>query len=572
MNNNYIILQSCMEDYKKKNQLEFKDSTIYELFTITQITKHLNISFENIQNSLVDGGNEGGIDSIIITINDEIIESEDDLETIDISKNTKTKFIITQCKNERSFKELTISKLIVSAPIIFDLGNHEDFLLKHFNPKLVEKILLIRQCWIKSSQHRGDTEIIYNYCCNAEKIEINSTFQSKIDQLKQTTIASCQNTKVTYNNFSNFEIFNLYKTQKLTSADIVFKEQPLSICYKDSDLGYIGIVKLDNYKNILLDEDGYIKDHLFESNIRHFQNAVDVNKKIASTIRDEQDIDFWWLNNGITIIADNPRLTGKTLYVDNIQIVNGLQTSYTIFNEYKTNSEDERSVLLKVIITKDTETIDNIIASTNRQNQVSPTMLRATDEIQKNIELFFHSKGFFYDRRKNYYKNIGKPASKIFSIQLTAQAIETILFHSPHTARAKPTSLLKEEKTYIKLFDKDKNYQTYLNCCLIVSKTFEYWSNLENITIKSNTSNLKLHISRIVASLLTEKATFSFEKVLELDIKQYTEKIFNRAIDILSTTVEKVQKTDPESNLINLAKNKKLSTEIDIELEIALEL
>lgn len=77
------------------------------------------------------------------------------------------------------------------------------------------------------------------------------------------------------------------------------------------------------------------------------------------------------------------------------------------------------------------------------QNPVSPTLLRATGTIQRDIELFFSNNGYYYDRRKNYYKNQGKPATKIFSIQYTAQAIRSIVDDDPHTARARPTSLLK---------------------------------------------------------------------------------------------------------------------------------
>ena len=89
--------------------------------------------------------------------------------------------------------------------------------------------------------------------------------------------------------------------------------------------------------------------------------------------------------------------------IENIQIVNGLQTSYSIFNNHNGDEDDNRSVLVKVIINNNKETTDNIIASTNSQNPVSPTLLRATEPIQRNLELFFLNEGYYYDRRKNYY-------------------------------------------------------------------------------------------------------------------------------------------------------------------------
>src|SRR5690348_1850134 len=108
--------------------------------------------------------------------------------------------------------------------------------------------------------------------------------------------------------------------------------------------------------------------------------------KIRQSLESDKTRDFWWLNNGITIIASNPTQVAKTLAIENIQIVNGLQTSYSIGNFYQIDATDERSVLVKVIINNDKETIDKIISSTNSQNAVSPTLLRASETTQRNIE------------------------------------------------------------------------------------------------------------------------------------------------------------------------------------------
>jgi hypothetical protein len=185
----------------------------------------------------------------------------------------------------------------------------------------------------------------------------------------------------------------------------VFKEIPGSISYAKGGIGYVGAVKLSDYISFISDDEGNIREDLFDSNIRHYQGEVDVNNKIKSTLQNDFTRDFWWLNNGITMIASNPTQLAKRLSVESIQIVNGLQTTYTIATNYLTIPSDDRSVLVKVIITSDKETIDKIIASTNSQNAVSSSLLRATDTIQRNLESFFANAGYYYDRRKNFYKN-----------------------------------------------------------------------------------------------------------------------------------------------------------------------
>ena len=60
MSNNKIILEGCISQYKKENQLDISESDLFELFVLSQITKNLNITFENIIDSVVDGSGDGG--------------------------------------------------------------------------------------------------------------------------------------------------------------------------------------------------------------------------------------------------------------------------------------------------------------------------------------------------------------------------------------------------------------------------------------------------------------------------------------------------------------------------------
>ena len=559
MSNNKIILNGCIEKYKTENQLLVDDSELFELFALTQTTKKVEcVSFENIINSIVDGGNDGGIDSIITIVDDEVCESVDDLAEVIFSNKTATKFLISQMKRENSFKELVLDKLITSCSILFDLDKNVDFLISRFNSDVVEKIIALREAWIKTSVNGGSIFLEFNYGCMAPEIEVSGIFKLKEMQLKEKTSNQFSGANVEFNCYSSEELLKLYQTKNQTRLSISFKDQPLLTSFGEGGIGFVGTVKLGAYKQFLTDIDGQIKDYLFESNVRHYQGNVDVNHKIETTIKNTNSKDFWWLNNGITIIAEKPNLAGKVLSIDNVQIVNGLQTSFSIFNSHDGSADDERSVLVKVIINSDNETIDNIIASTNSQNAVSPTVLRATDDTQRKIELFFLNEGYFYDRRKNYYKNQGKPNARIFSIQLAAQAIETVIFNNPHNARSKPTSLIKDEKTYERVFNKSTNFRAFLNCCLIIKKTNDYWGYLSEEN-KSVTANFKLHLARIAATKLVKKASYDSNDLINLEIGNYTKSVFDEAFNFLDNSIFNYHEQNPSVNLINIAKSKPFS-------------
>ena len=61
--------------------------------------------------------------------------------------------------------------------------------------------------------------------------------------------------------------------------------------------------------------------------------------------------------------------------------------------------EETRTVLVKIIKTNNSKYIDKIISSTNSQTEVRPA-----DDLQKDIEQYFLSKGYYYDRRKTIIK------------------------------------------------------------------------------------------------------------------------------------------------------------------------
>ena len=102
-------------------------------------------------------------------------------------------------------------------------------------------------------------------------------------------------------------------------------------------------------------------------------------------------------------------VNNRELQIVNPEIVNGLQTSMEIYNYFSENREalesEKRSILLRIIVPDNEESRDQIIFATKNQTNIPKATLRVTDPIHLQIEMYFKSRGLFYDRRKNYYKN-----------------------------------------------------------------------------------------------------------------------------------------------------------------------
>lgn len=565
--NNVIILNDCVKEYKNNNELQTSDDETFEFFSIGQITKKSNLSFEDLETSLVDGTKDGGIDCFLMLVDETPVQSEEHVDELELNESCNVRLLIGQVKNTGSLKESVIDKIYISISQIFDLENDENSLEESFNNLLVEKILVFRKLWRKSIIKNASVSIEYFYSCKAETKNETETFIKKTELIINSTKDKVQNCTSKYSTFSAKELLEIYSKRPELELELILKELPASITYENGRIGYIGVVPIKNYFEFITDDDGVIRESIFEENIRHFQGEVDINKKIRETLEGDLENDFWWLNNGITVIASHVGQLGKTLHLKDAQIVNGLQTSFTIGKFYKEIENEQRSILIKIIVSSDKTTIDKIISATNRQTPVNPALLRATDDIQRKIEMYYEQKGYYYDRRKNFYKNLGKPISKIFSIQITAQSIHAIMNFKPSEARARPTTLIKQQESYEKIFAKDTNYQVFLNCCVVNRLISDYIkTRIADKEEKSIARTFIHHIGRIIPSFSSQKSHLGANEIGELNTSGITDDLISNSFEFLKECIEGFKASSTTQNINSISKSGPFEEYISSEL------
>jgi len=216
--------------------------------------------------------------------------------------------------------------------------------------------------------------------------------------------------------------------------------------------------------------------------------------------------------------------------IESPQIVNGLQTSKQIATHIQSNNADNRSVMVKIISSEDEETRDKIIKATNSQNRVQPATLRATDKVQRNIEDALKSANLYYDRRKNYYKNRGKPRDRIISISLMAQATMSIILGKPDSARARPSSLIKSDKDYYAVFSENCPLSFYVNAASLIRKILFVLSKRSEMTARDRT-NLRFYVLYWLTSLKTKSVRPKANQVANVNIDAITNDDIESAID-----------------------------------------
>lgn len=565
------LLNVHLDDYVNKNgnQFQTKDKA-FEVFSTEQIFKNQDIAFDEALLGLVGDSKDYGIDGVYIYLNDELINN---LEEVEIHSKMKLDLHFLQYKNTNTINESVIDKFIVATNIIFDLDQDLDSIKKAVSENLIEKIDLIHNIIKKIAIKHPTLNINFYHVCKGDKQKIydpkykNHSYLNKISILREKTLQSnLGKMNFNYKLIDAEYILNLLRKEPNYSLALKLNENPIAIDYRESDQrGYIASVNVKEYYKFLCDGDNNLRKYLFESNIRDFQNNTSVNNDIAETLREKNEFDFWWLNNGITIIAENGTLIGKTLQLENIQIVNGLQTSHTLYNAFSTDlpKNDTRSILLKIIITDKKETMDTIIKSNNSHNPVPPALLRATHKVQRDIEDYFLANGYFYDRRKNYYRNQNKPIKKIISINYLSQCITSIVEKNPSKARSNPTILTKKESDYNRLFPDNRPMETYLQSIKLMKRVEQFIKQVfapnDDVDIALSTY-YNFHISRVLASVVLDKARFNGDRDLcNIDVENITDEIIFIAYSFTKELVLKYSDENAQTNLTYVSKQIALS-------------
>jgi hypothetical protein len=499
--NQQVLLSGAIEQLRVQRAPQKKLDEYFEVFVAEQLLKDFDLSDEQIASGLVDGGDDGGIDGFYTFVNDELVMEDTEFSEFG-KKDIRIEVVVIQAKLSASFSDTAVDKMHHTLADLLDLSRPLDQIASLYNSDLLAAGKLFRATVQELAATFPARTFSIFYASQGTDIHPKVSQKAKklegmVRQLWSGSSTTCQVRIVTAG-----DLYELAQKGPTSIGELTLTEK-----LESRSGGVVGLVKLTDYVTFIADDKGRLRRSFFEANVRDYQGRVEVNREIQQCLESNWKEEFWWLNNGITIVAGKLSPKGKTLVLEDPQIVNGLQTSREIHRYFEAEkpAAEEREVLVRIISPKDAESRDRIIKATNSQTAISPASLRATDEIQRQIEQYLKSFDLYYDRRKNFYKNEGKPSSRIISIPLMAQALMAIMLQQPDMARARPSSLLKKSEDYERVFN--VNYPIEIFRVVIeLTRTAEEVL-IEDATLsKEDRVNLKFYLALHLAAAACKMA------------------------------------------------------------------
>lgn len=466
--NAQILLENLIEQEFQNNDNYSSISDYFEFFSASQILKNQGLSDDEVDNGIVGKGLDGGCDSIYLFLNNLLI-TPDVVEHISAPKDSILEMIIIQSKKTTSFGEDAVMKWKTISGNLLDLSKTTTDFTARYNADILEAFTTFRDTYTRLITSRVKLKFRFYYATLASELHPNVIQQA--EELKDTIKGLFPNAVVEVTFVDSDTLFEMYNAVIENRVNLKFADIPISPNQKN----YVALVDLKSYFNFIVNDEGDVRKSFFDSNVRDYQGKNNVNSSISETLHRADDNDFWWLNNGVTVLASEATLVNnRELQIVNPEIVNGLQTSMEIYNYFSENREalesEKRSILLRIIVPDNEESRDQIIFATNNQTNIPKATLRVTDPIHLQIEMYFKSRGLFYDRRKNYYKNQGHKPAEIVGVSFLAQCLITIFLKKPDYARARPSTLLNDEKTYNELYEKNNDLEVFYRVALLGKK------------------------------------------------------------------------------------------------------
>lgn len=183
LNNSQNILTELVEYRRSQTAPEMKKSTFFNFFVVGETLKDYDLSYDEIESGIVDRGDDGGIDSIHIFANGQLIEGDSDIEQL--GRNARIELYVFQSKLENGFSEIALERIDASVRELLDLSNDLQDFKQSYNADLLEAVKIFRELYKQIALTLPYLRIKYLYCTNG--IEVHPKVKRKAERLIRTT-------------------------------------------------------------------------------------------------------------------------------------------------------------------------------------------------------------------------------------------------------------------------------------------------------------------------------------------------------------------------------------------------
>jgi hypothetical protein len=344
----------------------------------------LDLSPEEITDSITDGSNDRGVDAVFV-------DDRDDCNEIHLFQ---FKHVETFEKAKNNFPSNEIDKIL---SFCADLLNGSAGMEQTCNQILWAKV---QEIW--AALERPNPTFHVHFCGNTK--EMVSPQQVRVAE----SLEEYSSFEVRHHSLDSIVQMFLERKKPKIDAELRVVDKNYFERTDGNIRGIICTLEANEIVKLITDpaDSGKVRHDAFNDNVRVYltkKNAV--NQKIYETALSDENSEFWYLNNGVTMTCDSfsyqPGRRSPKIALTNVQIVNGGQTSNALFEAHLNHPDklEDVLVLARIYETRNRDITSKIAEATNSQTPINTRDLHSNDDIQKKLEESFRDQGLFYERK-----------------------------------------------------------------------------------------------------------------------------------------------------------------------------
>lgn len=560
--NDVALLDRLLIEDKEKRAPQWDADEHFLYFCAEHLLKDMALPVDHIADGLVDGSHDLGIDGVWTLVDGRYLTP--DFNVALVGERPTLHVTLLQSKNTSGFSEDALTRLCVNLPMLLNVERDESSLRANTNAKLLERSARFLRAYTELGTRFPAITFEVVFVTKSAGRESGGVKQ-KATALRRAVREALGDQAQVHVRFVNAaELRSLAARRIHTNRELKVAEGSMGTEFGSA---VVCLVRFGDYFDFITDDAGALEIELFEANVRDYGGDSSVNSAIESTLQSQSAEDFWWFNNGVTIVAKDLSPQPKRLIMRDPQIVNGLQTTNELYRYVSSTDaahDDSRALLVRVVVPSGEEVSDRIIRATNNQTALRAGALRATEKVQKDIEEHLYLNGWYYERRAHYWSNQHMPIDRIVGMNRLSQDLLAFVQLRPHDSLTMSEAVLEDQEEYERLFRETHDLKIY-SLSLRVSSAIESY-----LRVRARSTNLlggtvenwRFHLLAMTSVVVTGSRSPQMRALLDVDWSAVELEIFNSLFDELQSVFTAALTTRVADSIESAARNPKVTNDV----------
>jgi len=499
-------IEASKAAFARKHRMDPNHPRTLEAFFTHQVLSHRNMtdfaaeqSWQGEKRILTGGAGDIQIDAVAIIINGEIVRTEKDLDELESAVSddeaVAVSFVFVQATGQPASSDRLGGKISGFSDGVFAFLDNDGADATGINASIMSWIALKNRIFtiLEENEIEACCEcgmyLVWGRQIQPEDGNVKRAIRTAEDKIRQHARIAGKFNAV------RFSLFDSVKLEDIILGVDHHVTVPLSSFVKvpavtGAKACYLGYFRADHLLDMITSDpsegEPQVRSSFFASNVRSYLGSgARVNAAIADTLRDpKQRAQFALRSNGIAITArDLEELPGGNVRLKFAQIVNGCQTSHTLFSQrdlLKGAAGSQVYVPVKIIVADDPAIVGSAILALNRQTPIEEAQVVTERDVVDRLHAIFNDEQALpenralFERRINEFKDSKEiDKARVISLYDLARAYASAFLPRPDQLNVHGKQPVIDKISKGIIFNKDQSVEPYHVAGLMILRARE---------------------------------------------------------------------------------------------------